>query len=96
VGTILLVVLLAATAQGEDAYNSVQGFIGSFIGQVMLFGWVWSLFFHLCAGIRHLAFDAGYGFDKNVANKTALVVVVASVLLTMLTFLASYATVVLK
>ena len=32
------------------------------LGQVILFGFAWSLAYHLLNGIRHLAWDLGYGF----------------------------------
>jgi len=95
-GTILLVVLLVATSQGSGPYDAVQGFIGSFLGQLMLLGWTWALYFHLGAGIRHLAFDAGYGFAPKTATTTAWVVIVASVVLTFVTFFVAYAKVVME
>lgn len=90
-GTILLVTLLVATSQGREAYEAVQSFNGSFLGQFMLLGWTWALYFHLGAGIRHLAFDAGYGFNPKTATTTAWVVIIASVVLTLLTFFVAYA-----
>ena len=42
----------------------MQWFIGSPIGLLMLFGWTFSLFFHLCNGIRHMGWDLGLGFEK--------------------------------
>ena len=36
----------------------------------VLFGWTFALFLHLCTGIRHLAWDAGYGFEKSEYQAT--------------------------
>jgi len=44
------------------------------LGVIVLFGFAWSLAFHFCNGIRHLAWDIGYGFDKHVATKTGFLV----------------------
>jgi Succinate dehydrogenase/Fumarate reductase transmembrane subunit len=39
-----------------------------------LFGWSVAFFYHLCSGIRHLAWDAGYGFDIRDAYRTGYAV----------------------
>lgn len=63
VGTLMLVWWLVAAASGPAAFASAQGFITSWFGLLLLFGWTFALFFHLANGIRHLFWDAGRGFD---------------------------------
>ena len=63
VGTLLLTYWLVAAASGPEAFAGAQGLIGSFLGRLLLFGWSFALFYHLCNGIRHLFWDAGKGFD---------------------------------
>src|SRR5579864_3787467 len=55
-----LVIWLVAAATGPEAYATVHAFIGSSVGQVLLFGCTFCFFLHLCGGIRHLAWDSGY------------------------------------
>src|SRR5215470_8516739 len=62
-GTLLVVAGLLALAAGPESYAKVQTFCASLPGILLLAGWSWSLCFHLCNGIRHLAWDAGWGFD---------------------------------
>lgn len=62
VGAVVLVVWLIAAATGPQAYAAVQGAIASWIGHIVLFGCTFAFFLHLCGGIRHLVWDAGYGF----------------------------------
>jgi len=90
-GTLLLVWWLVAAAAGPAAFATAQGFIGSWIGQLLLLGWSWSLFFHLCAGIRHLFWDVGYGFDLPTVNTSGWTVVIASVVLTVIAWVWGYA-----
>lgn len=90
VGTLLLVYWLVSAAAGPDAYRSAQHFIGSFIGQILLIGWAWSLFFHLCNGIRHLIWDAGYGFELSTMARSSIAVVVAASVLTVLVFIIGW------
>ncbi len=83
-GTLLLVWWLVAAASGPGAFSTVQGFIASPIGLFVLFGWTASLFFHFYNGIRHLAWDAGFGFDLPQTYASGWAVVIASVVSTIL------------
>ena len=81
-GTLLLVYWLVAIAAGPSAYAEAQQLIGSMLGQLLLFAWTWSLFYHLCSGIRHLFWDAGYGFELDTVYKSGWAVLIAATILT--------------
>jgi succinate dehydrogenase / fumarate reductase cytochrome b subunit len=57
------------------------------LGQLLLFLWTWALFYHLCNGIRHLFWDAGYGFDLETTYKSGKAVIGASVILTLVVWI---------
>jgi succinate dehydrogenase / fumarate reductase cytochrome b subunit len=82
VGFVLFVVWLFDTASGPEAYAVFVGAMNSTIGKLLLIGWSWAFFYHLSNGIRHLVWDAGYGFEKEQANRSAWFVIAASVVLT--------------
>jgi succinate dehydrogenase / fumarate reductase, cytochrome b subunit len=88
VGTLLLVWWLLAAAAVPAAYAQAQAFIGSWLGILLLVGWAYALFFHLCNGIRHLVWDAGYGFDIATTYLTGWTVVAASAGLTLIAIIA--------
>ncbi len=67
-GALMLVWWLVAAAAGPQAFATMQGFAGSWLGLLLLLGWTASLFYHLFAGIRHLAWDTGHGFEKSTLN----------------------------
>ena len=67
-----------------------QDFVGSFLGRLLLFGWTLCLFFHLCNGIRHLMWDAGYGFDLEQAYRSGWLVVVAAGVLTLVFWILGF------
>ena len=90
IGTPLLVYWLAAAALGPEAFATAQGLIGSIIGRLLLFGWTFALFYHLCNGIRHLVWDAGFGFELDNAYRSGLAVVGASGALTLLSWILGY------
>lgn len=85
-GTILLTSWLVAAASSDAAYATVSAFMRSWIGLLLLFGWTAALWYHFCNGIRHLAWDAGWGYDLPTVHRTGWAVVAATGLLTMLTW----------
>ena len=91
VGTVMLCAMLIALASGAHDYAAVRGFCGSGIGLFLLLGWTWSLCFHLCNGIRHLVWDAGWGFEIPRAYATGWTVVALSIVLTVLIWAAAFA-----
>ncbi len=90
VGTFLLVSWLLAAAQGPAAFAGAQAFMGSFLGRLMLFGWTFALFFHLANGIRHLAWDLGYGYDLQSVTQSGRLTVGAAIGLTLLAWILGY------
>lgn len=91
VGTLMLVCWLIAAATGETAFNEVQAFLGSIVGRLLLLGWSFALFYHLCNGLRHLFWDAGKGFEIETAYMIGRIVIAASILLTIGAWLWGYA-----
>lgn len=90
-GTLLVVWWLLATATGPDEYATFSLVARSPLGLLVLFGFVWSLAFHLLNGIRHLFWDAGFGFGVKTAERTGIIVIVISVLLAITVFAYAFA-----
>jgi succinate dehydrogenase / fumarate reductase cytochrome b subunit len=84
IGTLLLVWWLAAAANGPVAFAHVQWFISSWLGLFVLSGWTASLFYHLFGGLRHLAWDAGYGFELHETRASGWAAVIGSVVATLI------------
>ena len=81
-GALLLVYWLAAAAAGPAWFEGARAVAGSWFGWLVLLGFTWALFYHLCNGIRHLFWDIGMGFELATARLTGWCVVVASFALT--------------
>jgi succinate dehydrogenase / fumarate reductase, cytochrome b subunit len=84
IGTLLLTWWLVAAASSDAAFAAVQWFLSSWLGVIALLGWSAALIFHLVTGIRHLVWDAGWGFDDRVYRSTgwgAVAVTVVAVLI---------------
>ena len=80
-GTVVLAWWLICISNGPEAYQGFLALAVSPLGLVVLFGFTWSLAFHLLNGIRHLAWDLGYGFAKPTAHKSGVFVFAVSLLL---------------
>jgi len=91
VGTLVLVYWLLAAASGAEAYGSAQQLLGSWLGRLVLLGFSFALFFHLCNGIRHLFWDAGLGFELKTAYASGSAVIIASIAMTVLAWALAYA-----
>jgi succinate dehydrogenase / fumarate reductase, cytochrome b subunit len=91
IGTLLLAAWLIAVASGPDAFATVQWFMGSIIGRLILFGYTWALMHHMLGGIRHFIWDTGRGFGPAEREFLAKATLGGSILLTLLVWIAGYA-----
>ena len=90
VGTVLLTWWLVAAAYGPEQFANAQAFFGSLFGQLFLWAFTFSLFYHLCNGIRHLLWDFGWGFEIAQVRMSGIVMVAAACVLTLVTLIAAY------
>ncbi|MBS0519591.1 MAG: succinate dehydrogenase, cytochrome b556 subunit [Proteobacteria bacterium] len=82
VGALYLATWVIYAASGPRGYAVFQSFNSSILGRIVLGGWLFSLFFHLCNGIRHLFWDAGYGFELKDASRNSWIVVIVALVAT--------------
>ena len=74
-GAFVLAWWLLAVAQGGEAYERVAACLASPFGKLALFGFSLALVYHLLNGIRHLLWDAGWGFQIPQVYKSGYTVV---------------------
>jgi len=84
VGLLVLTWGLLALAGGEDAWSAFTACAGSVVGIILLVGWSWSFFYHLCNGIRHLLQDAGMGYRVEQFVRSSWMSIIVSLVLTVL------------
>lgn len=88
IGTLLLAYWLISLAQGPESYAGAKVFFAHWLVKLALFGWTFSVFYHLCNGVRHLFWDAGLGYDIPTLYKSGFAVLAVASVLTILTWLA--------
>jgi len=90
-GAVLLTYWLTSAAYGADAFARAQAFNGSWLGRLILLGLTVSLFYHLGNGLRHLAWDCGWGLELPRLRATGVLVVVFAIVMTLVTWMLAYA-----
>ncbi len=86
IGTLFLVWVLACAATGPDGYEFAYSVVSSWFGYLVLFGFTFSLYLHLCNGIRHLIWDAGKGYELDEVKHSANMALFVTGGLTLLTW----------
>lgn len=83
-GTLLIAGWVMALASGPQAYAAYSTHLFAWYGQALLFAWSWAFMYHLCNGVRHLVWDAGYALELDAAYRSGYIAVAVSLLLTVL------------
>ena len=73
----------------KDSHTLVMNVFQNGFVKLVLFLAIFGLSYHLCNGIRHLAWDAGYGLDLDSSYKSGYAVVAISLGITLLIVLTS-------
>lgn len=81
-GTLVLAVWLIAAASGPEAFQTVSGYLNTWLGWIVLAGYTWALIHHALGGIRHFIWDFGVGYEHETIDLLSWGTGVASVLLT--------------
>jgi succinate dehydrogenase / fumarate reductase, cytochrome b subunit len=90
VGTLMVAWWLIAAASGPNGYATVQWFMGSWIGRLMLFGYTWALIHHMLSGLRYLIWDTGRGFGPSEREWLSHATLFGSVTLTVVPWIVGY------
>jgi len=89
-GTALLAWWLIATATGPEAYAQFQAVAGSWIGQLVLFGFTWALIHHLLSGVRYFFWDSIRGFELKTADLMSWAAAIGGLVLTVAVWVVAY------
>jgi succinate dehydrogenase / fumarate reductase cytochrome b subunit len=80
VGAVILAWWLVSISNGPEGWDSFHAVMATPLGLLVLFGITWSLAYHFFNGLRHLAWDLGYGFEKRTAERNSVIVFALSFL----------------
>lgn len=81
-GAFVLAAWLVAAAGSPEAFQTLQDCLASLVGRLALFAFSAALIYHFLNGIRHLLWDAGWGFEIPKAYASGYAVLSLSVVFT--------------
>lgn len=87
---VLLTYWLASAAYGPESFERAQALMESWFGRLVMFGFTFSMFYHLLNGVRHLGWDIGWGFELVTLRITGVLVLLFSFGLTVLSWMMAY------
>ncbi|WGW03914.1 succinate dehydrogenase, cytochrome b556 subunit [Tropicibacter oceani] len=87
VGSLMIVWWLLAAATSEEYFNTVNAFVTSWFGDLVMFLSLWALWYHTLAGVRHLIWDNAKMLDLKSAEMLSWIIIGGSAVLTILTAL---------
>ena len=90
IGVLLLAWFLIALSGDATTFATFSSFIRSFIGQLLLLGFTWSLFHHMLGGVRHALWDSGIGLDHPLRERLAQATLIGGIALTIITWIIGY------
>jgi succinate dehydrogenase / fumarate reductase cytochrome b subunit len=82
-GLLALCYWLVSLAGGEQSYAEAAKLFASPVGLMGLIGWTFAFLYHLLNGVRHLFWDAGYGFERTPRHASGWFAVLGSIVLTL-------------
>ena len=85
----LILICLWATSLlfGENLYQSFETILDTIFGKFLIISLCWTFSFQILNEIRHLIWDAGFGYDLKVAKVTGVITLIGSFILTILFYL---------
>jgi succinate dehydrogenase / fumarate reductase, cytochrome b subunit len=87
---IVAVIWLLAAAEGAQAYAGAMSVLASLPFKCLIAIALLALCYHFCNGLRHLAWDLGWGFERVQARRSAVIVVVVTLLAAMVLIYALF------
>ena len=72
---------------GQSNYLNINTILNSSFGKFLIISLCWTFSFHILNELRHLFWDAGFGFDLKVAKITGILTLIGSFVLTIIFYI---------
>jgi succinate dehydrogenase / fumarate reductase cytochrome b subunit len=83
IGFFALTYWFLAIAGDAEGFAFAARLFGSPLGILAMLAWSFAFFYHLLNGVRHLLWDAGYGFGRSERHASGWFAVAGAILLTL-------------
>lgn len=82
---VLVVAWLISAASSEAAFAAVDGLLTSWIGNLVMFGAAWALYYHMLGRLRHVIWDFGFCLEVEISEKLGAAMFIGATVLAVLT-----------
>ena len=82
--SVIVVAWLLAASSSEGAFASVDWLVRSWLGDLVMLGGTWALFYHMLGRLRHVIWDFGYCLEVSISQKMAIGMLSLATLLTLI------------
>ena len=89
-GILLIVGWFFSLSLGEMSFQFYSFWLNTLFGKLIMFGSLCALWYHFFAGIRHLFWDFGIGFEMKHVRTSGYFVIGMTLILSFLTWLFAY------
>lgn len=79
---VLVVAWLLSASMSAEAFALVDGLMRSTLGDLVMLGAAWALFYHMLGRLRHVIWDFGYCLDVETSERLGWGMFVGATLLT--------------
>ena len=83
---ILICVWVSFIFFGQSNYQAIFDILNSTFGKFLIISLCWTFSFHILNELRHLIWDAGYGFDLKISKITGYATLILSFLLAIIIY----------
>ncbi len=83
-GALLVVWWLLAAATSESAFAFIDGLMRSWLGDLVMLGAAWAIFYHMLGRLRHVVWDFGYCLEVETSEKLGIGMFIGATVLTVL------------
>ena len=90
IGSFIIVAWIVSLSMGVESYSYFMSIVDNWFIQTIIFGFAFALFYHFSNGVRHLFWDAGFGFELKSVYVSGSIVVLNAIILTSLTLYFVY------
>ncbi len=84
---ILICIWVVIIIFDQSNYSFINFFLNTSFGKFLTISLCWTFSFHVLNELRHLLWDAGYGFDLKVAKITGILVFIGSFVFTIIFYI---------
>tara|TARA_B100002019_G_scaffold286219_1_gene296350 strand:+ start:507 stop:932 length:426 start_codon:yes stop_codon:yes gene_type:complete len=83
----LICLWVALLVLGQSNYSNINIILNSSFGKFLVISLCWTFSFHILNEVRHLFWDAGYGFDLKTAKITGILALIGSFVLAIIFYI---------